>query len=161
MSKVWYQGILKATVLGVFQDLKFKVSECSDQNWSCPESAQLSSNTHETVAFNIPWYLEVLENVTHPNLHTFKSVISCHFFDFFCQHGIRRCLNRCYNKSFVSHNIDWNKRIRKSSIDSCQIQTCQLIPSSNRFQTSGLYRLIVFRESILFTILSKESQQKL
>ena len=26
-SKVWYQGILKATVSGVFEDLKFKISE--------------------------------------------------------------------------------------------------------------------------------------
>ena len=25
MSKVWYQGILKATVSGVFEDLKFKI----------------------------------------------------------------------------------------------------------------------------------------
>ena len=32
MSKVWYQGILKATVSGVFEDLKFKISEGSDQN---------------------------------------------------------------------------------------------------------------------------------
>ena len=39
MSKVWYQGILKATISGVFQDLKFKISEGLDQNWSCPESA--------------------------------------------------------------------------------------------------------------------------
>ena len=27
-----YQGILKATVSGVFEDLKFKISEGSDQN---------------------------------------------------------------------------------------------------------------------------------
>ena len=27
-----YQGIVKATVSGVFEDLKFKVSEGSDQN---------------------------------------------------------------------------------------------------------------------------------
>ena len=32
MSKVWYQGILKGTVSGVFEDLKFKISEGSDQN---------------------------------------------------------------------------------------------------------------------------------
>ena len=31
-SKVWYQGILKATVSGVFEALKFKISEGSDQN---------------------------------------------------------------------------------------------------------------------------------
>ena len=42
MSKVWYQGILKATVSGVFEDLKFKISEGSDQNWSCPDSALLA-----------------------------------------------------------------------------------------------------------------------
>ena len=41
-SKVWYQGILKATVFWVWGDLKFKISEGSDQNWSCPESAQLA-----------------------------------------------------------------------------------------------------------------------
>ena len=34
-----YQGILKATFSGVFEDLKFKISEGSDQNLSCPESA--------------------------------------------------------------------------------------------------------------------------
>ena len=27
-----YRGILKATVFGVFEDLKFKISEGSDQN---------------------------------------------------------------------------------------------------------------------------------
>ena len=37
-----YQGIVKATVSKVFEDLKFKISEDSDQNWSCPESAQLA-----------------------------------------------------------------------------------------------------------------------
>ena len=42
MSKVWYQGILKATVSGVFEDLKFKISEGSDQNGSCPDSALLA-----------------------------------------------------------------------------------------------------------------------
>ena len=62
MSKVWYQGILKAKVSGVFEDLKFKISEGSDENWSFPDSALLavsalmSSNTPETVAFNILWY---------------------------------------------------------------------------------------------------------
>ena len=34
MSEVWYQGILKATVSGVFQDLKFEISEGLDQNWA-------------------------------------------------------------------------------------------------------------------------------
>ena len=75
--QVRYQGIVKATVTEGFEDLKFKISEGSDQNWSCPDSALLavsakqlcsepseilnlmSSNTLETVAFNIPWYLEV------------------------------------------------------------------------------------------------------
>ena len=33
-----YQGIVKTTVSEVFEDLKFKISEGSDQNWSCPES---------------------------------------------------------------------------------------------------------------------------
>ena len=31
MSKVWYQGILKATVSGLFEDLKLKISEGSDK----------------------------------------------------------------------------------------------------------------------------------
>ena len=31
--QVWYQGGMKPTVLGVFEDLKFKISEGSDQNW--------------------------------------------------------------------------------------------------------------------------------
>ena len=30
------------TVSGVFEDLKFKISEDSDQNWSCPDSALLA-----------------------------------------------------------------------------------------------------------------------
>ena len=34
-----YQDIVKATVSEVFEDLKFKISEGSDQNLSCPESA--------------------------------------------------------------------------------------------------------------------------
>ena len=37
-----YQDIVKATASWVFEDLKFKISEGSDQNWSCPESAQLA-----------------------------------------------------------------------------------------------------------------------
>ena len=37
-----YQGIVKATVSYRLQDLKFKISEGSDQNLSCPESAQLA-----------------------------------------------------------------------------------------------------------------------
>ena len=27
MHRIWYQGIVKATVSGVFEDLKFKISE--------------------------------------------------------------------------------------------------------------------------------------
>ena len=37
-----HQGIVKATVSYRLQDLKFKISEGSDQNGSCPESAQLA-----------------------------------------------------------------------------------------------------------------------
>ena len=32
LGVVWYQGIGKATVSGVFEDLEFKISEGSDQN---------------------------------------------------------------------------------------------------------------------------------
>ena len=31
--QVWYQGGVKPTVLGVVEDLKFKISEGLDQNW--------------------------------------------------------------------------------------------------------------------------------
>ena len=34
--------ILTNTVSGVFEDLKFKISEGLDQNWSCPDSALLA-----------------------------------------------------------------------------------------------------------------------
>ena len=37
-----YQGIVKATVFRVFENLKFKISEGSDQNRSCPDSALLA-----------------------------------------------------------------------------------------------------------------------
>ena len=40
--QVWYQGGVKATVSGVVEDLKFKISEESDQNWRFPESARLA-----------------------------------------------------------------------------------------------------------------------
>ena len=30
--QVWYQGIVKATVFGVFEDFKLNISEGSDQN---------------------------------------------------------------------------------------------------------------------------------
>ena len=33
---------MKATVSGVVEDLKFKISESSDQNWCFPDSAQLA-----------------------------------------------------------------------------------------------------------------------
>ena len=31
--QVWYQGGVKATVSGVVEDLKFKISEGADPNW--------------------------------------------------------------------------------------------------------------------------------
>ena len=37
-----YQDILTNTVSVVFEDLKFKISEGSDQNWRCPGSALLA-----------------------------------------------------------------------------------------------------------------------
>ena len=40
--QVWYQGGMKATVSGVVEDLKFKISEGSDQNWCFPDCAQLA-----------------------------------------------------------------------------------------------------------------------
>ena len=40
--KVWYQGGMKATVSGVVEDLKFKISLGLDQNWCFPDSAQLA-----------------------------------------------------------------------------------------------------------------------
>ena len=56
------QDIVKATVFGVFEDLKFKISEGSDQNWSCPDSALLAVSVnipncslHNTL---IPWSLK-------------------------------------------------------------------------------------------------------
>ena len=41
---------MKATVSGVFEDLKFKISEGSDQNLSCPESALLAVSVAETAS---------------------------------------------------------------------------------------------------------------
>ena len=51
-----YQGGVKCTVFWVFEDLKFKISEIYDQNWSEPsEILDLrSSTTPETVAFTPP-----------------------------------------------------------------------------------------------------------
>ena len=40
--QVWYQGGVKATVSGIVEDLKFKISEGSDPNWCFPDSAQLA-----------------------------------------------------------------------------------------------------------------------
>ena len=40
--QVWYQGGVKATLSGVVEDLKFKISEGSDPNWCFPDSAQLA-----------------------------------------------------------------------------------------------------------------------
>ena len=40
--QVWYQGGMKATVSGVVEDLKFKISEGSDQNWCFPDCTQLA-----------------------------------------------------------------------------------------------------------------------
>ena len=57
MSKVWYQGILKATVSGVFEAETATRAETGQlQFWPKPsEILNLrSSNTPETVAFNIP-----------------------------------------------------------------------------------------------------------
>ena len=42
---MWYQGGVKATVSGVVEDLKFKISEGLDQNWCFPDSAQLAVST--------------------------------------------------------------------------------------------------------------------
>ena len=39
---VWYQGQVKPAVLGVFEDLKFKISEGYDQNCCFPDPAQLA-----------------------------------------------------------------------------------------------------------------------
>ena len=33
---------MKATISGVFEDLKFKITEGYDQNWCFPDSAQLA-----------------------------------------------------------------------------------------------------------------------
>ena len=51
-----YQGGVKSTVSWVFEDLKFKISEGYNQNWSEPsEILNLrSSTTPETVAFTPP-----------------------------------------------------------------------------------------------------------
>ena len=53
-----HQGIVKSTVSGVFEDLKFKSSEGYDQNWSkLSEILNLRSlTTPETVAFTPPSY---------------------------------------------------------------------------------------------------------
>ena len=40
--QVWYQSILKATGSGVLEDLTFKISAGSDQNWCFSGSALLA-----------------------------------------------------------------------------------------------------------------------
>ena len=40
---------MKATVSGVVEDLKFKISECYDQNWGFPDSAQLAKTANWSV----------------------------------------------------------------------------------------------------------------
>ena len=54
--QVWYQGGVKATVSGAVEDLKFKISEVSDQFWSQPSEVLnlRSSNTQKTVDFTPP-----------------------------------------------------------------------------------------------------------
>ena len=42
LKNVLYQSGVKSTVFWVFEDLKFKISEGSDQNWCFPDSAQLA-----------------------------------------------------------------------------------------------------------------------
>ena len=44
---------MKATVFGVVEDLKFKISEGSDQNWCFPDSAQLLVKTEAQIKFLI------------------------------------------------------------------------------------------------------------
>ena len=44
--QVWYQGGVKATVSGVVEDLKFKISEGSDKNWSA-KLRQLTGQSQE------------------------------------------------------------------------------------------------------------------
>ena len=44
--QVWYQGIVKATVSGVFENLKFRNLEGLDQNLNCPESALLAVSVY-------------------------------------------------------------------------------------------------------------------
>ena len=52
--QVWYQGIVKATVFGVLEDLNFEISEGSDQNLSCPGSALLAvSVQHYNGAYTV------------------------------------------------------------------------------------------------------------
>ena len=51
-----YQGGVKSAVSWVFEDLKFKISEGCDPNWSEPSEIfnLRSSTTLETVAFTPP-----------------------------------------------------------------------------------------------------------
>ena len=53
-----YQGGVKSTVSWIYENLKFKILEGYNQNWSEPsEILKLrSSTTPKTVAFTPPWY---------------------------------------------------------------------------------------------------------
>ena len=42
----YYQGGMKSTVSGVFEDLKFKITEGCDQNLCFPDSAQLAETAN-------------------------------------------------------------------------------------------------------------------
>ncbi len=58
--------IVKATVSRVFEDFKFKMSEGLDQNWSCPDSAQLAvSVTHWFIVFPQSFWCEWKEQSGH------------------------------------------------------------------------------------------------
>ena len=67
---------MKATVSGVFEDLKFKISEGSDQNWSCPDSALLavSSNLMWSAAAAL-WDELMSINITIYHLGTLMSML--------------------------------------------------------------------------------------
>ena len=62
---------LQSTVFWVLGDLKFKISEDSDQNWSCPESAQLAVSVGPLILKKL-WpsiYLDT-KLLTPPKAHT-------------------------------------------------------------------------------------------
>ena len=53
-----YQGGVKSTVSWVFEDLKFKISEGSDQNRSCPGSALLAVWASRDISLKPPYSKE-------------------------------------------------------------------------------------------------------